>query len=117
MFWKKEYTLNRVHDRITVREGNETIDLVVDNDANTLIYEIVQAQKALDGIKNESPEEERNIAVMKFAGAIFGPEQAQKLLDFYRGNYGCVITICSMYFTDGKNGLGKKITKVQKKTK
>jgi len=115
MFGKKEYTLNRVHDRITVREGNDTIELVVDNDANTIVSSLTQAQKALAGINGESTEEEKHSAEMLFASAIFGAEQAQKLLEFYQGNHDCVIALCGMYFGDGKNGLAKKITKVQKR--
>ena len=113
----KEITLNRVRDRITVREGNETIELYVDSDANTLIRRLQAAQKALTEIDEETSEAERKKAAEGLSVAIFGQEQTEKLLDFYHGDYGCVVSICGMYFGDHKRGLAKKITKVQMRGK
>lgn len=111
----KAYTLNRVRDHVTFKEGSDSISLTVDNDANMIISGLLKAQKALKDIDSDTTEESRQSATMMFATSIFGAEQAQKLLDFYGGNYRCVLTICGIYFGDNKNGLGKKITRVQKK--
>jgi hypothetical protein len=113
----KELTLNRVRDMITVREGNETIDLYVDSDANMLIRRLQSAQGELMSIDEDTSEAERKKAAEDFSTAIFGRQQTEKLLDFYHGDYGCVVTICGMYFGDHKRGLAKKITKVQMRGK
>lgn len=118
LFGKRdEFTLGRVRDNVTFREGNETIDLSVDSDANSLVTKLMNAQKVLNKIGAESTDEERKQAAKGFAEAMFGAEQTQKLFDFYRGNSDCVVTICGIYFADGKNGLARKITKVQKRAK
>lgn len=115
--FRKELTLNRVRDHVTFKEGNDTLPLVVDCDANTIISRLLEAKKGLDGITGESTAEEREAAARAFSEAIFGKEQTQKIFEFYSNDPGCVVTICGMYFGDAKNGLGKKITKVQKHTK
>ena len=115
--FKREISLNRVRDSITIREGDEKITLYVDSDANTLIHGIMAANKELEALKDDDSEDRKRSAAMAMARAMFGVEQADKLLEFYRGNYGCVITICGMYFGDAKYGLGKKITKAQKKNR
>ena len=115
--FKKEYTLNRVRDHITIREGKDTLPLYVDCDPGTIVYRIQKAQKTLTEIKPESTREDRIKAANEFAVAIFGEEQAQQIFDFYHGDENCVVTICGMYFGDPKNGLGKKITKAQKKNR
>ena len=117
MFRKKELTLNRVRDHITIREGNDTLNLTVDSNANMLIREVRTAQKTLQRLQEENNEELKETAAKQLSEAIFGKEQAGQLLDFYNGNFECVITICGMYFGDHKNGLGKKITKAQKKSR
>lgn len=114
---KKEYTLNRVRDQITVKEGNETLQLYVDFDPNTIVHRIQKAQKTLLNIKPDSEREERIQAAKALAVAIFGEEQTQQLFDFYHDDENCVVTICGMYFSDQKHGLGKKITQAQKKNK
>ena len=117
MFRRKELTLNRVRDHITIREGNDTLNLTVDSNANMLIRGVRTAQKTLQRLQEENNEELKETAAKQLSEAIFGKEQASQLLDFYNGNFECVITICGMYFGDHKNGLGKKITKAQKKSK
>lgn len=117
MFRRKELTLNRVRDHITIREGNDTLNLMVDSNANMLIRGVRTAQKTLQRLQEENNEELKETAAKQLSEAIFGKEQAGQLLDFYNGNFECVITICGMYFGDHKNGLGKKITKAQKKSR
>lgn len=116
-FFKKEYSLNRVRDHITIKEGNDALPLYVDCDPGTIVYRIQKAQKVLTEIKPESTREERIKAAREFSVAIFGEEQTEQLFDFYHGDENCVLTICGMYFGDQKNGLGKKITKAQKKNR
>lgn len=113
--FKRGYSLNRVRDKITVREGNETLELFVDSDSRSLIHRLQEANKEIEKINGESTDEQKKLAAVGFAEAMFGGEQAGKLMDFYHGDYASVITICSMYFEDKKNGLAKKITKAQKK--
>ncbi len=104
-------TLNRVHDRITVREGTEELTLAVDGDAMRMVAGLEQAKKMLIGLA-EAPDEERAKAAQYFAGVIFGEEQAARLVEFYRGDALCVINLCGRYF---KDRLGDLITKAQKK--
>lgn len=115
--FRHEISLNRVRDSITVREGNETLNLRVDSDANSIITRIMDAQKALVAIDGESTDEDRIRAARDFSVAIFGPEQTEELFAFYNQDASCVVTICGMYFGDPKNGLCRKITKAQKKIK
>ena len=113
----KVYTLNRVRDHITVKEGSDTIDLTVDSDANLLMGKLNEAQKKLSAITAESTEKEKEEATIFLSQAMFGVDQTAELLKFYGHDYNCVIAICGMYFSDKKNGLAKKITKAQKKRK
>ena len=115
--FKRELTLNRVRDHVTIREGDETITLTVDSDATAIISRILAAQKVMNAIDGDSSAQDREGAAIAFSSAIFGKEQTTKLFEFYNGNADCVVTICGMYFGDPKNGLGKKITKVQKRLK
>lgn len=113
--FRRELSLHRVRDHITIREGNDTLQLTVDSDPNMLIRGVRMAQKTLQQLQEEDNEELKETAAKQLSEAIFGKEQAARLLDFYGGSYECVITICGIYFGDQKNGLGKKITKAQKK--
>lgn len=115
--FQKEYTLNRVRDKITVKEGNEVLSLYVDCDAATIIIKLQKANKALLDIKPEADRETRIRAARELAVAMFGEEQAEQLFEFYHNDENCVVTICGMYFSDPVNGLNKKITKAQKKRK
>ena len=53
-----EITLNRVHDTITIREGNETLKLTVDGDAMRLVAGLNKAQQKMLALNEESKEEE-----------------------------------------------------------
>ena len=110
-------TLNRVRDSITVKEGKEALELYVDSDANSLMNRLHEAQKRLQSVNEDPSEENKTDAATFLSTAIFGADQTKKLFDFYHGDAGCVVTICGMYFSDKRNGLGKKITKIQKKGK
>lgn len=116
MFGKKKYelTMNRVHDRIRVREGNEVIDLTVDGDPARMVAALNTTQAALKALSAESTEEEILRAAVMFAKAIFGKDQAAKLVEFYHNDPGCVVNVCSKYFAQR---LCRIITKQQKRAK
>ena len=113
----RSLTLNRVRDKIVIREGDEVLPLYVDCDANTLMKRIQEANKGLEKVNEQTGEEEQRRVALDLASAIFGEEQAEQLMAFYHDNSGCVVTICGMYFGDAKHGLGRKITKAQKRRK
>lgn len=115
--FRHEISLNRVRDNITIREGDETLTLRVDSDANSIISRLRKAQKTVSEINGETTDAEREQAAHDLSEAIFGKQQTEKLFDFYNGDASCVVTICGMYFGDPKHGLGKKITKAQMKNK
>lgn len=110
--FRKILTLHHVHDTVTVREGDESLTLRIDEDAMILARRIMGA--ANDVNTSEKDGDKMQKAAMNFAIAMFGEEQANKLLDFYGGNEYAVLEICGAYFRDS---LGKQITKQQKKLK
>lgn len=105
-------SLNRVRDTIRFREGSETLTLKVDGDALKMTVGIGQAVKMLQGINEETPEEERKKVAQFFAEVLFGKEQAAKLSEFYLNDEACLINVCSKAFADK---ISKDIDKVQKK--
>lgn len=107
-------TLNRVHDTIKIKEGNETLKLTVNGDAMRMVAGLTNAQKMMLAIKDDSTNEEVLKCADYFASVVFGPEQAKKLMDFYANDPGCVISVCSQYF---RERLANKISEVQKKMK
>lgn len=114
--FKRGYTmtLNRVHDVITIKEGEESIKLTVNGDAMHMVAGMNKASAKLKAIEDNTPDEEVMETAKYFAAVIFGKDQAEKLIEFYSGDPGCVISVCSQYF---QNRLAGKITKVQKKLK
>ena len=114
MFFGREITMNRVHDTVRVREGQEALTLRVDGDAMRMVAGLNAAQKRLQGITSYASKTEINEAALFFAGVMFGEEQAQKLLDFYHGDAGCVINVCGRYFS---SRLAKLIERAQKKSR
>lgn len=109
-----EISLNRIHDTIRIREGNDSLTLSVDADAMRMVAGLNKARNLLQTIGEETTEEQRNDAARYFAAVIFGDEQAGKLMDFYRGDAGCVINVCGQYFAKRLSGM---IAKAQKKLK
>lgn len=109
-----EISLNHVHDTIRIREGVETITLKVDADAMRMVAGLNKAREILQGINEETTEEQQRNAALYFAEVIFGKEQAEQLMKFYRDDAGCVINVCGKYFAERLSGL---IAKVQKKAK
>ena len=112
---RKTFTLNRVRDRITVREGSEEITLTVDADARVIVTRIRKAQEQLVKANQKNADiKAREQAARAFAEAMFGTEQTDSLARFYHDDYSCVLMICGLYF---EKRLCKKITKAQKKLK
>ena len=109
-------TLNRVHDVLTVREGNEKLTLTVDGDSMRIVAGLTNAQTKLNEItaKENPAESEVREAVEMFSTVIFGKEQTEQLFAFYNNDPGCVVSICGQYF---KNRLADKIAKVQRRLK
>ena len=115
-FFRKGYelTLNRVHDTVTIREGDERLTLSVNGDAMHMIAGMNKANQKLQALTDDSKDEEVLEAAEYFAAVIFGREQAAQLMAFYSNDPGCVISVCGQYF---KERLVDKIVKVQKKAK
>ena len=107
-------TLNRVHDTINVKEGGETLRLVVNGDSLRMVAGLTKAQQKMTALNDDSSEEELTNCAEYFAAVIFGREQAEKLMAFYANDPASVINVCGRYF---KERLAGKIAEVQKKIK
>ena len=110
----RTFTLNRVHDSITIKEGQERLKLVVNGDSMRMVAGLNKAQKRMLALKEDTPEDEVKETAEYFASVIFGQEQAEKLMAFYADDPGCVINVCGQYF---RERLAEKIAKAQKKMK
>lgn len=109
-----EMTLNRVHDTVTVREGDEKITLTVNGDAVRMVAGLNKAQAKMKELTDDSPDDVVKDCAEYFAAVIFGREQAGRLMEFYADDPGCVITVCGQYF---KDRLAGKIAAMQKRMK
>lgn len=109
-----EMTLNRVHDTVAVREGDEKITLTVNGDAMRMVAGLTKAQAKMKELTDDSPDEVVKECAEYFAAVIFGKEQAAQLMAFYADDPGCVITVCGQYF---KERLAGKISAMQKRMK
>jgi hypothetical protein len=107
-------TLNRVHDSVVCNEGGERLKLIVNGDAQRMVAGLNKAQQKMKDITDESTDEEVLEVARYFASVIFGVEQAERLMSFYANDPGCVISVCSQYFT---NRLAGRIAKQQKHMK
>lgn len=116
MLFKKDYelTLNRVHDSVVIREGDESLKLTVNGDAMRIVAGLNKAQQKLKELTEDATDEQVKEAAEYFAAVIFGKEQAAKIMAFYADDPACVISVCGQYF---KDRLAGKITKIQKKMK
>lgn len=107
-------TLNRVHDVVTIKEGDETLKLTVNGDSMRMVAGLNKAQKKMLELDDNATDEQVKECAEYFAAVIFGKEQAAQLMAFYADDPGCVISVCGQYF---KNRLAGKIAAVQKKMK
>lgn len=114
MFGKNTLSLNRVYDKVRIREGGETLMLRVNCDPARIVAGLNESQRMLKSISEETTDKEKQDIALHFAEVIFGENQAKALLDFYYGDSLCVISVCSQYFT---KRLAGKITAAQKKLK
>lgn len=114
--FKRPYdiSLNRVHDRVRIVEGDERLELRVEGDAMRMVAGLNEAQKRLRGLTDASTGEEQRDAALYFAGVMFGDEQAKALLEFYHDDTACAINVCGRYFS---GRLAKLIEKAQRKAK
>lgn len=109
-----EMTLNRVHDKVTFREGDDKLTLTVNGDAMRMVAGVNRFKQKVDTLTDDSPDEEAKAVAEYFATVLFGKEQAAQLMAFYADDAGCVIYACGEYF---KERLAEKITKTQKRMK
>ena len=109
--FKKEINPYSVSDKVTFRNVDKTITLYVRSGAAAIVVNLKHAQDKLKELNDESDECQRVNAARYFAQAIFGEEQANKLVDFY-GEPLAVVAAVGMYFD---KRLKYKITKAQKK--
>ena len=107
-------TLNRVHDTLRIKEGAETLTLVVNGDSLRMVAGLNKAQEKMKALTDESTEDQIKEAAEYFASVLFGSEQAAQLMAFYADDAGCVISVCGQYF---KERLAERIAKQQKKLK
>ena len=111
MLFKKEINPYTVSDKAVFRNVDKTLTLYVRSNAPSLVVNLKQAQDKLKELTDESDECQRMNAARFFAKAVFGEEQADKLVDFYNEPLA-VVAVVGMYFD---RQLKKKITKAQKK--
>lgn len=100
-----------VQDKVRFDGG---LVLRVDGDAWKMLFEVEAARQAAQSLKADSPEDDKKKAAMRFATAVFGENQAEKLMNFYHGDAGSVLGVCGQYIN---NRLIKRITRVQKRQK
>lgn len=109
-----EMTLNRVHDTVTIREGDDKITLTVNADAMRIVAGLTKAQAKMKELTDDSPDAVVKECAEFFAAVIFGKEQTAQLMAFYADDPGCVITVCGQYF---QKRLAGKISAMQKRMK
>ena len=100
-----------VQDKVRFDGG---LVLRVDGDAWKMLFDVEAARQSAQSLKADSPEEDKKKAAMRFATAIFGENQAEKLMNFYHGDVGSVLGVCGQYIN---NRLIKRITRVQQRQK
>lgn len=101
-----------VCDKVVFRNMEKTLVLTVRADSTLIVSNLNKVNKRLNAINDDTSETEKGKIAEAFASAIFGNEQAEKLLQFYDNDSLAVITSCGKYF---QNRLSKLITKAQKK--
>ena len=73
---------------------------------------LLHVRRKMQGLTEESTEEEQHEVALEMASVIFGEEQAKQLMDFYRDDPPGVINVCLKYF---QQRLSKLIIRAQKK--
>ena len=98
-----------VHDKVAFCAGDEKIVLRVDRPGRQIIAELNNAKDLMASVTTDNMEETIEQAARAFAAAIFGDEQAEKLMQLYN-NPASVVGVCGQYFA---KYLRKKITRAQ----
>lgn len=111
MFHKREINPYSVSDKVTFRNVDKTLTLYVRDNATNLVVNLKRAQENLSELTDNSDECQRVNASRFFAKAVFGEEQADKLVDFYNEPLA-VISAVGQYFD---LRLKKLIAKAQKR--
>lgn len=109
---KNRISLNHVRDRIYAQEGDEELELRVDDDSMAMARRIKRVLDDIEKAKQDPDGMEK--AAMNFAKAIFGNAQTEKLYEFYSNNPYSVMEFTSKYFT---GRLSAKIVKAQRHVK
>lgn len=107
-------SLGRVHERVKVKEGGESLILRVDGDPIQMTIGLNRAREQLQALTDEKNEEKALAAARSFAEVFFGKKQTEQLIEFYNENAACVISVCGQVF---EKRLVKKIIKAQKRRK
>ena len=102
--------LGRVRDEVKFTDGGEPLRLSVNADPARMVLALNAAKEKLNGITENSTSEDLNHAAMALASAIFGDEQAIRLVD-YAGDPACVMTACNRYFKERLAGLIERAQK------
>lgn len=109
--FRKEFNPYTVSDIATFRNVDKTISVYVRSDATSLVVNLKRAQDKLQGLNDQSSDEERMEAARTFARAMFGEKEGDRLCEFYNEPLA-IVAVCGMYFD---KRLKNKITKAQKK--
>ena len=109
--FKREINPYSISDKVTFRNVDKTLTLYVRANAASLVTGLKQAQDKLKDLNDESEECQRINGARFFAKAVFGEEQADRLVDFYNDPLA-IISVIGTYFD---KRLKKKINKAQKK--
>lgn len=110
LFRKREINPYSVSDKAVFRNVDRTLTLYVRADAAALMVNLKKAQNYIAALTDESTDEEKRNGARMMAAALFGNEQAERLLEFYPEPL-TVLVACTAYFVT----LAPKITKAQKK--
>lgn len=102
-----------IHDKVTFYAGSEKVTLRVDKDGWQIVSDLNKVREKLSEVTEENMEEREGDCAFSFAQALFGDEQANKLMTLF-GNPVSVINVCEQYFS---KYLNKKITKAQVRKK
>ena len=100
--------LGRVRDRVCVTEGDQRLTLLVDGDPFGMVACLREAFEAFGDMEDGADAETVRTAAWRIAEAMFGADQAQKLLSFYREDGLAVIDLCGAYFSRRLKGLIEK---------
>ena len=109
-------SLGRVHERVKITEGRESLTLLVDADPMQLTIGLKKSQAQMEALKKSKnrTEEDNMNAARFFASVIFGKEQAEKLIDFYNNDPSCIVSVCYRLLS---GRLAALIVKAQKRRK